>query len=58
MQLAKIDEEFILKHTQNIGIKSIKDILILTINNTGKIYVQPYNDSFSTIETNHSGGEW
>lgn len=58
LKLAKIDKNFILKHVNKIGINSIKDILIMTINNSGKIYVQPNNGSFSTIETNYTGGNW
>lgn len=58
LKLAKIDEEFILNNVKNVGIKSIKDILIMTINNSGKIYVQPKNGSFTCVETNYTGGEW
>lgn len=58
MELAQINESFILKHVKKVGIKNIKDILIMTINNNGKIYVQPKNKSFSCIETNYSGGKW
>lgn len=58
MKLAKINENFIKKQIEKVGIDNIKDIIILTINNTGKIYVQPKNGSFSCIETNHTGGNW
>ena len=58
IKVAGIDEKFILKHTKKVGITSIKDILILTISNTGKIYVQPRHGKFEVIETNYSGGNW
>ena len=58
MQLAGINENFILKHAKKAGIKSIKDILLLTLNNNGKIYIQPKSGSFSCIETNYTGGKW
>lgn len=58
MNIAQIDEKFILKEVKKVGIKSIKDILILTINNTGKIYVQPKGKKFSTIQADYNGGNW
>lgn len=58
MQLAKINENFLTQQIQKIGIKSLKDILILTFNNNGKIYVQPISGKFEVIETNNSGGTW
>ena len=58
MKLASIDKDFILKHTKNLGIKTIKSILILTLNNNGKMYVQAKNKSFRTVETNYQGGNW
>ena len=57
-KLANIDENFILEQAGKVGIKNIKDILIMTINNLGKIYIQPRNGSFSSIESNHTGGNW
>ena len=57
LSLAQIDEEFLLKNINQVGIKSIKDILILTIDNYGKIYVQPNSGKFQTIETNYSKGD-
>lgn len=58
IKLACIDEKFISDNIHKVGIKSIKDILIMTINNTGKIYVQPKSGKFTTIETNYKGGKW
>lgn len=55
---AQIDESFILNEVKKIGINSIKEILILTLNNTGKIYVQPKGKSFLTIQSSYQGGEW
>ena len=58
MKLASVDEEFIKKEIIKVGIDNLKDILILTINNNGKIYVQPRNGVFKTIETGFTGGNW
>jgi len=55
---AGINENFLNKHLKKNGFKSIKDILILTINNNGKMYVQGKTGSFQTIETNYKGGNW
>ena len=55
---AQIDENFILNEVKKIGINSIKEILILTLNNTGKIYVQPKGKSFLTIQSSYQGGKW
>lgn len=58
LKLAKIDEKFLTENINKVGIKNIKDILILTFDNEGKIYVQPNKGKFQTIETGYSGGEW
>ena len=58
LKLAKIDEKFLTENINKVGIKTIKDVLILTLNNDGKIYVQPRKGKFATIETNYSGGNW
>lgn len=58
LQLANIDEDFIKSNIKKVGIKDIKDVLILTINNNGKIYVQPRQGKFKTITTDYQGGSW
>lgn len=58
IQLAGVDENFIKKHAQQVGIDNIKDILIFTLNNNGKIYVQPRKGKFKTIQSDYSGGAW
>ena len=58
LNLAQIDENFIIEQIKKVGINGISNILIMTINNTGKIYVQPKNGQFTTIESNHRGGKW
>ena len=58
LKIANIDEDFIKNNIKKVGIKSIKDILIITINNNGKLYIQPKNGQFQTLETNYSGGNW
>ena len=58
MKLAKIDENFILDNIKQIGFTSLKDILLLTFSNEGKIYVQGKKGKFQTVQTNYSGGVW
>ena len=58
IKVAKIDEKFITEQISKVGIKSIKDLLILTINNSGKLYIQPKKGKFTTLETNYQGGNW
>ena len=58
MKIANIDEEFIKQQVNTVGINNLKDILIMTINNSGKIYVQPKQGSFKVIESNYTGGNW
>ncbi len=58
LKLAKIDEKFLLDNLKTVGFTSLKDILILTFNNEGKIYVQGKKGKFQTIDTNYSGGVW
>ena len=57
LTLAQIDEKFIIDNVKKVGINKIKDILILTIDNYGKIYVQPLSGKFQTIETKYSKGD-
>ena len=40
------------------GVNSLKDILILTFDNKGKIYVQPKKGKFETVDTKYTGGNW
>ena len=58
ISIAKIDEDFITKHINKVGIKSIKDVLILTLNNEGKLYVQPKKGKFQSLDSEYSGGDW
>ncbi len=58
LKLANIDEKFLLNNIEKVGIKSLKDILILTFDNNGKIYVQPRKGKFQTIQTEYQGGNW
>ncbi len=58
LKVAGVDDNFILEEVKKVGINSVKDILILTMDNNGKIYVQPKNKKFTTIQSNYKGGKW
>lgn len=55
---AKIDDNFLNQEINKVGFKSIKEILLLTINTNGKIYVQGKSGSFKTFDTDYKGGNW
>lgn len=55
---AQINDNFLNKQIKKVGFKSIKDILLLTLNNNGKMYIQGKSGSFKTLDTNYKGGNW
>lgn len=57
MGLAKLNEEFVKKHLSSSGFEQLKDILLITINQSGKLYIQPKQGKFITKETNYNGEE-
>lgn len=58
-EMAQITEEFLLKNLKKLDIDSIKDVVLATINQQGKMYIQPYIGKFQTIETEYKGdGKW
>ena len=59
MNIAKIDEGFLNTKIENAGFKKLTEILLITLNTQGKMYIQPKNGSFVTIETEYKGeGKW
>lgn len=57
LTLAKLSEEFLLENIKKAGAFKIKDVHILTIDNDGKIYVQPKNKPYTTFSTKFKGGD-
>lgn len=59
MKLAKIDSDFLNTQIQDAGFKSLSDIILITLNNQGKMYIQPKSGAFVVRETNYNGdGNW
>lgn len=58
MTIAKIDEKLLSEQIKKAGAFKFKDVLIATIDNNGKMYVQVRNKKFKTLNINHyKGGE-
>lgn len=55
--LAKIEPEFINNTISQNGIEP-NNVIFLSINTEGKMYVQPKLGSFKVIETNYKGDSW
>lgn len=56
-KLAQIDKQFLQKIFDKVGVKSEKDILILTLDTNGKVYVQPFKSEGQQIQTDYNGGQ-
>ncbi len=56
LEVAKLDENFILKQLKKIGESKIKDILVFTLDNNGNMYIQPKNKPYVTLKTSFEGG--
>lgn len=57
MRIAKLSEDFLCKEIQKAGAFKIKDVMIATIDNAGKMYVQPKDKKYKTFTTNFKGGD-
>lgn len=57
LQLAKLDENFLLRQIKKIGESNIKNILVFTIDNDGNMYIQPKNKPYVTLKTSFEGGD-
>ncbi len=51
LNLARVDENFVLNKIKKVGTNKIKDILIATIDKTGKMYIQKKHKTFQIINT-------
>lgn len=57
LKYTKLDENFITENLAKKGYKNLKDIILVTINNQGTMYVKPKNGSYFTIATDYHGGD-
>lgn len=56
MKTAKVDEAFINNILQKKKIKNHKDVIVLSIDNQGEIYLQSKNGNCETFNVNFNGG--
>lgn len=54
-KLAGIDNNFLEKQIAKTSAKTISNVVLSTINQQGKMYIQPYSGSFETIESDYKG---
>lgn len=58
VKLAGIDDKFIQVCLQKAGVKKIKDVLLLTLDNNGDVFLQEKNaNSYSSFQMNFNGGD-
>ena len=57
MELAKVDDEFLFDNMKKVGAFKIKEVLIFTLDNNGKIYIQARNKKYKSFKVNFKGGE-
>ena len=59
LELAGIDSNFLQNEIQNAGFNNLSDIVLITLNNKGTMYIQPQNGNFVVRKTNYQGdGKW
>lgn len=57
MQIAKVDDEFLQNNIKKAGAFKTKEVLLATIDNNGKMFIQAKNKKSVSIQTNFKGGE-
>ncbi len=55
LNLAKIDEMEVQKLLKEAGVKKVKEVLVMTIDKNGSVYLQKYNEKYQTLQTNPLG---
>jgi len=59
IKTAGISEEFLSKVLKQAGVKSFKDVLIMTLDANGKVFIQPKKGESCEIQTEYKGeGKW
>ena len=55
--LAKINLDYVSNILKKVKIKNLKDVLVMTIDNDGKVYLQAKKQSCQVLNVNFKGGE-
>ena len=58
LKLVSIDDNKLLKLINDAGFKNIKDILIITIDSSGKLYIQGKKGNYLITQLENYGGDW
>ena len=57
IQLAQISTQFVWDCLKKAKVSKIKNVILMTLDNNGKVFLQPHNKSYVTLDTNFDGGE-
>lgn len=57
LKIAKIDNDFLLKQCARVGAYKFKDVAFASIDNSGKMYIEPRNKKYKTFYVSFKGGE-
>ena len=57
MEIAKIDDSFLTKQIARAGAYKIKDVAFASIDNSGKMYIEPKNRKYTTFYVSFKGGD-
>ncbi len=57
LQITGLEKSFFDKILINRGVKSVKKVLVLTADGTGKLYLQMKNEKFRTLQVEYPGGK-
>ena len=59
LQITKVEKSFFEDVFKKIGVKSEKDVVLLTLNANGNVFVQPKDQKCQTLQTDFRGdGKW
>ena len=58
LTVAKCNENFVQSQIKKVGVFNVKEILVATIDNLGKMYIQPKNKPYVVIQTKHKIGDY
>lgn len=53
LQVLKIDENFVMNNMKKVGAFKYKDVIIATLDNLGKLYIQIKDKPYVVLQTNH-----
>ena len=58
INIAGIDSSWLALQVKKAGLNGLNEIILITLSNTGKLYIQPKNKPFVLYQSNYKGGSW